>query len=40
MRANMEESGTKKVEIPAEDKDFAVSCPPYLALQIRFERGG
>lgn len=26
----MEESGTRKVDIPAEDKDRAISCPLHL----------
>lgn len=30
----MEESGTKNVEIPAEDNDWAISWPPYLKIGI------
>ena len=29
----MEESGTRKVEIPASDNDFAISLPEYLCNQ-------
>jgi len=29
IRANMDESGTRKVEIDAEERDFAISLPLY-----------